>query len=257
MKHQNPEFIHLKVKRRQNPNSKPYWEEFKIPYKPNMNVASVLMEVRKNPINTKGQVTDPVVWECNCLEEVCGACTMLINGRPRQSCAALIDKIFAERGPKVIVLEPLTKFPVIRDLMVDRQKMFDNLRRVKAWVPVDGSFNLGRGPRLADKTQEWAYPISRCMTCGCCMEACPNVNSKSGFIGPAAIAQVRLFNAHPIGAMHKEMRLSALMGKGGIQECGSSQNCKEVCPKSIKLTTHIAAMNREVNAYAIKHFLDT
>jgi succinate dehydrogenase / fumarate reductase iron-sulfur subunit len=252
----NPEFIKLKIKRRKNPTDTPYWEEFNIPYRPNMNIVSVLMEVRKHPQNAKGETVDPVVWECNCLEEVCGACSMLINGVPRQACAALTDKILEQYGEnRVITLEPLSKFPVIRDLMIDRQQMFENLKRVKAWVPVDGSWAIGRGPRLSDVEHAIAYPISRCMTCGCCYESCPNCNSKSQFVGPFAIAQVRLFNMHAIGRMHKDARLKALTDKGGIQECGNSQNCKRVCPKHIKLTDHIAAVNRQANGFGIRDFL--
>ncbi|MCL1975678.1 MAG: succinate dehydrogenase iron-sulfur subunit [Firmicutes bacterium] len=244
--------IKLKIKRQDSPDSLPWWEEFCIPYKPNMNIVSVLMEIRKNPVNSKGEKTNPVVWECNCLEEVCGACSMLINGIPKQACASLIDKIYEKTGfEKKIVLEPLKKFPVIRDLTIDRHSMFDNLKRIKAWVSVDGSFAIGRGPRFAEREQKWAYVISRCMTCGCCQEACPNVNPKSNFIGPSAIAQVRLFNTHPIGAMHKEIRLNALMSNGGIQECGNAQNCRKVCPKEIPLTTHIAALNRDTVKYSI------
>lgn len=239
-------FIQLKVKRQADPNSAPYWEEFKIAYKPNMNVISVLMEVQKRPVNASGQPTTAVVWECNCLEEVCGACTMIINGKARQSCTALVDQL-----EQPITLEPLTKFPIIRDLMVDRQFMFDNLKRVKAWIYLDGTHNLGPGPRMAPATQEWAYELSRCMTCGCCMEACPNVNEKSKFIGPAAVSQVRLFNAHPSGSHHKHERLEALMGAGGIAECGNSQNCVRACPKEIKLTTSIADMNRATSLHGI------
>jgi succinate dehydrogenase / fumarate reductase iron-sulfur subunit len=246
-------FINIKVKRQDGPDSAPYWEEFNIPYKPNMNVVSVLMEVRKNPVNAQGKAVNPVVWECNCLEEVCGACTMLINGVPRQACAALIDKIYDQTGfGKQIVLAPLTKFPIIRDLTINRDRMFENLKRVKAWVPVDGSWAIARGPRVPDREQQWAYIISRCMTCGCCQEACPNVSNKSKFIGPSHIAQVRLFNTHPIGEMHKEDRLDALMLEGGIQECGNAQNCRKVCPKEIPLTNHIAFMNKETFKYAVR-----
>lgn len=245
----------LKIKRRDHPESPSYWDEFKIPYRPNMNVVSSLMEIRKNPVNAAGKTVNPVVWECNCLEEVCGACSMLVNGVPRQACSALIDKILAEKGEKKpIVLEPFTKFPVIRDLMIDRTRMFDILKQMKAWVPVDGSFPLGRGPRFDEHTRSWAYEISRCMTCGCCMEACPNVNEKSGFVGPSVIAQVRMFNAHPIGKMYREERLEALKGYGGIQDCGNSQNCVKVCPHNIPLTTSIARMNMDVNVQAIKGF---
>ena len=134
--------------------------------------------------------------------------------------------------------------------------MFDNLKRVRAWVQVDGSWTIGRGPRLPEKDQRIAYEISHCMTCGCCLEACPNYNSKSDFVGPNAIAQVRMFNLHAIGRMQADERLEALTNKGGLQDCGNSQNCKQVCPKHINLTAHIAAMNRAANAYVLRSFLD-
>ncbi|MET3196322.1 succinate dehydrogenase/fumarate reductase-like Fe-S protein [Bacillus sp. OAE603] len=68
------------VKRQDSPNSTPYEETFHIPYRPNMNVISALMEIRKNPKNAKGQDTTAITWDMNCLEEVCGACSMVING---------------------------------------------------------------------------------------------------------------------------------------------------------------------------------
>lgn len=245
----------LRVKRQMSPQSNAYYEDFPVPYRPNMNVVSTLMEIRKHPVNSKGEAVNPVVWECNCMEEVCGACTMLINGQPRQACSALIDKLLAENGAQSpITVAPLTKFPVIRDLMVDRQVIFDNLKKVRAWVTVDGSFPLGRGPRLNEKTRRWAYDISRCMTCGCCLEACPNFNGKSAFIGANVIAQVRMFNAHPLGSMEKDDRLAALIEHGGIQECGNAQNCVRACPKEIPLTMSIADMNMKANLFSFKRF---
>ncbi len=242
--------IQLKVKRQNTPSENSYWQEFKVPYRTNMNVIAALMEIQKNSVDAFGQKVNPVVWECNCLEEVCGACTMIINGKARQACSTLIDNL-----EQPIVLEPLTKFPIIRDLMIDRQIMFENLKKVKAWVEIDGTFALGPAPRIARKVQEWAYELSKCMTCGCCMEACPNVNQKAPFIGPAAISQVRLFNAHPNGELNKEERLDTLMADGGIADCGNSQNCVHACPKEISLTTSIADMNKQVNTHAFKSWL--
>ena len=238
----------FKIQRQDNPDSEPYFEEFELPYRQNMNVISALMEIRRNPVTKDGKETTPVTWDMNCLEEVCGACSMVINGRPRQSCTALVDKL-----EQPIVLEPMRTFPVVRDLQVDRSRMFDSLKKVKAWIPIDGTYDLGPGPRMAEKKRQWAYELSKCMTCGVCLEACPNVNSQSNFIGPAPVSQVRLFNAHPTGAMHKAERLNALMGDGGIQDCGNSQNCVQVCPKGIPLTTSIAALNRDTNLQAFKN----
>src|SRR6185312_16264699 len=126
-----------------------FWEEFAIPYKANMNIISCLMEIQRNPVTRDGKATTPVAWDQACLEEVCGSCTMYVNRHIRQACTALIDKY-----EQPIVLEPMTKFPLVRDLVVDRQRMFENLKRVKAWVPIDGTYDLGPGPRQSQVDQQ-------------------------------------------------------------------------------------------------------
>jgi succinate dehydrogenase / fumarate reductase iron-sulfur subunit len=236
--------VRLKV-RRQDGGDRPEtkrWEVFEVAWQPQMNVISALMDVQKNPVTVDKKRVAPVTWECSCLEEVCGACTMVINGKVRQSCTAMVDQL-APNG-ETITLEPMSKFPLVRDLIVDRSRMFDDLKKVKAWIQLDGTYELGPGPRQSPENQEEAYPLSRCMTCGCCLEACPQVNDSSKFIGPAAINQVRLFNLHPSGKMHAAERLETLMGEGGVADCGKAQNCVEVCPKEIPLVDSIAEMGR-------------
>ncbi len=239
--------VRFKVKRQDGPESAPYWEEFEVPYQQGMNVISLLMGVQKNPRKASGEATQPVNWECACLEEVCGSCTMIVNGRVRQSCSAIVDHL-----EQPITLEPMSKFPVIRDLQVNRQPMFDALKRVKAWIPIDGSYDLGPGPRQSSRDQGVAYTLSTCMTCGCCVEACPNYNDRTGFIGAAAISQVRLFNMHPTGERNAGDRLEALLGPGGIAACGNAQNCVQVCPKEIPLTESIAKMGRETLKFELR-----
>jgi succinate dehydrogenase iron-sulfur subunit len=237
----------IKIKRQASPKSKPYWEEFALPWKPGMNVISAMMDIAANPVTRDGKPSRPITYDSNCLEEVCGSCAMRINGRARMACSALIDKL-----EQPVKLEPLSKFPVIRDLAVDRSVLFENLKAVKAWVPVDGTYDLGPGPRQTQRQQEAAYPLSRCISCCCCMEVCPQFNDQTNFVGAATIAQVRLFNTHPTGAALKEDRLHALMGDGGIQECGYAQNCVEICPKDIPLTNAISEVSGQVMKQAIK-----
>ncbi|MFC7061597.1 succinate dehydrogenase iron-sulfur subunit [Halobacillus seohaensis] len=237
------------ITRQDDPESDSYEETFEIPYRNNMNVISALMEVRRNPVNADGDATTPVYWDMGCLEEVCGACSMVINGKPRQSCTALVDQL-----EQPIRLAPMSTFPVNRDLAVDRSRMFDSLKKVKAWVPIDGTHDLGPGPKMPESKRQWAYELSKCMTCGVCLEACPNVNSKSDFIGPAALSQVRLFNSHPTGAMNKSERVQTIMDEEGLMGCGNAQNCVESCPKGIPLTTSIAALNRDTAIESFKSF---
>jgi succinate dehydrogenase / fumarate reductase iron-sulfur subunit len=238
--------VTFKIKRQSKPNTPAVWEEFALLYRPGMNVISGLMDIAANPITADGKATTPVTYDSNCLEEVCGSCAMIINGRVRMACSALVDKL-----EKPIRIEPMTKFPVVRDLSVDRNVIFENLKAVKGWVPIDGTYDLGAGPRMTAEDQEAAYVISRCMSCCCCMEACPQFNEDTDFVGAATIAQVRLFNTHPTGQALKRERLQALMGDGGIQECGYAQNCVEVCPKDIPLTKSISEVGRDVMKQAI------
>ncbi len=233
---------------------KQYWEEFELELVPSANVISALMDIQKNPVNKAGKRVEPVVWEQGCLEEVCGSCSMLVNGRPCQACTALIKPIIDETGKTTITLAPFSKFPLVRDLIVDRDVMFDNLKKVSGWIDADGSFDRGPGPKTSQKKQEVRYSLSTCMTCGCCVEACPQTSKNTRFLGPQIFAQVRLFNSHPTGAMNKEKRLKAVMGDGGVHDCGNAQNCVRVCPKNVPLTDSIAAVGRDVTLEAIRKY---
>ncbi len=234
---------------------KQYWEEFAFPRNAQANVISSLMAIQRNPVNRTGEATTPVVWEQGCLEEVCGSCSMLVNGRPRQSCTALIESCIRESGSSVITLAPFTKFPLIRDLYVDRNAMFESLKKIRGWVSIDSANDSGSfGPRISPEVQEARYVLSTCMTCGCCSEACPQVNEKSPFMGPSALSQVRFFNAHPIGALEKSERLRSALSEEGIAGCGNAQNCAKVCPKKIPLTESLALMGREASKQALKDF---
>src|SRR5438876_4382819 len=216
----------LRVKRQAGPKHAPRWEEFALNWRPAMNVIICLRDIAENPVARDGRKTTPVTYESNCLEEVCGSCAMLINGKARMACTALVDRL-----EQPIRLEPLSKFPVVRDLAVDRSFLFEGLKRVQAWIHIDGTYHLGEGPRMSQQDQEEGYPISHCISCANCLEVCPQVNEQTGFVGAAVVAQVKLFNLHPTGKMHARRRLRALMGRGGIHECGYAQNCVQICPK--------------------------
>jgi succinate dehydrogenase / fumarate reductase iron-sulfur subunit len=245
-----PKTVEIRIRRRENPDATAYTEIFEIPYRQNLNVISALMEIRKNPVTKDGRRTTPPVWDMNCLEQVCGICTMVINGRVRQSCSALIDDILLANGGNTVTLEPMSKFPNVRDLVVDRSEMFKYLKRVHAWIELDGSYDLGPGPHVSQEVQQERYAYSRCMTCGCCLEACPQY-SDDNYIGPQAIAQARLFNMHPTGKITMDERLNGLLEEDGITNCGNAQNCIQVCPMGIPLTRAIYETNRDVTVNAL------
>lgn len=276
-KRNHPEDFVVEVMRQDAPQQPSYWERFRVPYELDMNVISALQKIAAIARNIDGRAVAPVAWECNCLEEICGACTMVINGRVRQACTALVDQLL-EDNPERIRLEPMSKFPVIRDLVVDRARMFSTLKRIQAWVPVDSYLDMGPGPRQPQEQQELAYVLSKCMSCGCCLEACPQFlkieltrqpgeteeayrrredeQCSRAFMGAAGIAQIDLFNTNPIGSMNKRDRLDALVSEGGIQNCGNAQNCVKVCPKEIPLTTSIGRMGRAATIHMLRNWFD-
>ena len=202
---------------------------------------------------------------------------MVINGKVRQSCSALVDRLMEEGGNE-IELRPMSKFPVVRDLVVDRARLFSGLRRVKAWVPADSYYDMGKGPNQSRANQEVAYPLSQCMSCGCCLEACPQYQKiefsrkpgetdeefeqrkeeayNEAFLGAAPISQAVLFNAHPTGKNLKDERMEAITGPGGVQVCGNAQNCVAVCPKEIPLTTSIGKAGRAATIHSLKKLFD-
>ncbi|MBZ5489538.1 MAG: succinate dehydrogenase iron-sulfur subunit [Acidobacteriia bacterium] len=237
------------IKRQASPHSTPYLEEFDLPLRKGMNVIIGLMDIAANPVDRFGKPTTPVTYESNCLEEVCGSCAMLINGKAAMACSSLVSKL-----EQPVRLEPLSRFPVVRDLAVDRSVLFENLKKVKAWVPIDGTYNLGSGPRISPSKQEEMYPLSRCISCCLCLEVCPQVTPATGFAGAAVINQVRLFNDHPTGKAIKSERLHAMMGDGGIHECSFAQNCVKICPKGIPLTTSISKVYGQVIKQALTDF---
>ncbi len=272
-----PEAFDVVVLRQDGPGRPSYWERHRVAYEPDMNVISVLQRIAANARTVEGRPVAPIAWECNCLEEVCGACTMVINRRVRQACTALVDRLLEEE-PRQIELRPMSKFPVIRDLVVDRSRMFETLKKIRAWLPVDSYLDMGPGPRQSQDQQELAYVLSKCMTCGCCLEACPQyvkieIQRKPGetdaqfderqkaafdrgFMGAFAIAQIDLFNTNPIGEMTSRERLDALVAEGGIQVCGNAQNCVRVCPKEIPLTRSIGRAGRIATRHVLKQWFD-
>ena len=272
-----PNSFEVRILRQEAPSEPSRWERHRVTYEPNLNVISVLQKIAAQATTSEGKSTTPVAWDCNCLEEVCGACTMLINGKTRQSCSALVDRLL-EDDPDGIELRPMSKFPVLRDLVVDRRRMFRTLEKLRGWVEVDDYFDRGPGPRESQEMQATRYPLSECMSCGCCLEACPqyakievtrrpdesdqslrerqNAAYDEGFVGAAAISQVVLFNDHETGKMKSGERLDALMGEGGIQVCGNAQNCVAVCPKNIPLTKSIARAGRQTTKRMITRWFD-
>lgn len=262
----NTRTVRFNIKRCDGPGQPSRWERFDVPVRSSSagsgsaNVISCLQWIAANPVTIEGRKTTPVSFDCGCLEEVCGACTMVINGQVRQSCSCLMDSCAPNDGDEV-TLEPMSKFPVNRDLFVDRSRLFNDLERIRGWVPIDGTYDLGAGPRETPEQQQQRYKLSECMSCGCCLEACPQYTLEPdekewdhAFVGAAVISQTRYFNMHATGKELAKQRLDVMSGPGGVSDCGNAQNCVKVCPKEIPLTESIGSVGRQTTIHKIREF---
>ena len=245
--------IYLKIKRQDSPEGAPYWEHFQIPRRPGLTVVGLLRDIRFSPRNAKGEAVAPVVWESNCEEGACGSCAMRINGRPGLACRTAVGE---SRHP--LVLEPMGGFPVLRDLVVDRERLFDSFRRTNDWIET-GPSSQELLPDVGRQTvSSLARALSACVSCGLCLAVCPQSHTPEhaherteGFIGPAALARLLQFHLTSANESARAKRMKVVTSPGGLEECGHAQNCQSACPSDVPLLTSIALLNRE----ATKHLL--
>ena len=155
---------------------------------------------------------------------------MVINGVPALACATFADEVKGE----ALVLEPLSKFPVIADLCVDRSIIYENLINAKAYLD---------GLAVSDKRQhKQQYSVAKCLKCGLCLEVCPNYRPGGDFYG-AVLAN----ESYLIASQSSEKRPEVVkeykthFGAG----CSKALSCQTVCPAGIETITSIMRMNRK------------
>ncbi len=195
-------------------------------------VASALAELNSKDVLTdiSGEITEKIVWECSCMQKKCGACAMVINGKP---CLACDTKLY---GNNTVRIEPLRKFPVVADLMVNRDIIFDDLSRMKVWAEKEIS--------AGDKENDFMYEASRCLQCGCCLEVCPNFVSGGSFFGMSAMVP----SSRLLAGMdkHAARDLRKQFGKRITDGCGKSFACRNICPAGIDIEKLMARSDAAV-----------
>ncbi len=214
------------VLRQDGPQGASRWDRFSVPAWPGMTAIDALNLICERPITVEGVQVPPVAWACNCLEEVCGACAMRVSGVPRLACSAFALELAVDG---VLTLEPLKAFPVVRDLIVDRRAMRDQLAR----------FQVGHLQPLAPEKVNALYPYSQCVQCGCCLDACPNVGGRGGFVGAFIAGQLTMNGLTPAAR-------EAMKARGGLAGCSGFGLCAKHCPKGVDLESAIAGVNRAI-----------
>lgn len=163
----------VKIKRQKDADSAPYWQTFSVDADPDMTVSAMLdrLNYTDDLYDAEGVAAPRIRWECSCSQKMCGACAMVINGVPKLACAAFLR----DEKRDVLTLEPLSKFPVVADLIVDRSIISENLQKAQAY--------LGTYRPLRKKDFEQMYAAAKCLKCGLCLEVCPNYSKGEHFFG--------------------------------------------------------------------------
>ncbi|MEE9275254.1 MAG: succinate dehydrogenase/fumarate reductase iron-sulfur subunit [bacterium] len=215
--------------------------------RPRMTVLDALMTIQNGE--------DPsLAFRHSCRVGMCGTCALRVNGRPRWACRTRLEGLGG-----TVTLEPLTNFPLLRDLAVDMTPFFEKMKRARAWAepPEEGAAPLADGASPPEPAR--ISPLSRerrriephieCITCGICYASCTMVGHDPDFLGPAALNR-----AFTLVCDSREgdaaARLREVGGEHGIWRCHSQFNCTEACPKGISPATAIQGLRRRALASA-------
>ena len=222
----------VKIKRQNAPDSTSYWQSFVYDGPAHVTVSAVLdaLNYTDDLFDSEGDPASRIRWECSCMQAMCGGCAMVINGVPALACSTFADTVKGEE----LVLEPLSKFPVVADLIVDRSSIYENLIQAKAYLE-----EVAASVRHQHKQQ---YSVAKCLKCGLCLEVCPNYRPGGDFFG-AVLANESYLVASQSLKGNTEVIKEYKTHFGA--ECSKALSCQSVCPVGIETITSIMRMNRK------------
>ena len=245
--------LKLKIWRQKNSNSSGEMVDYNISnVSPDMSFLE-MMDVLNNELISKDE--DPISFDHDCREGICGMCSMYINGRPHgpddlvTTCQLHMRKF---KDGDTIVIEPFRAdaFPVIKDLVVDRTA-FDRIQQAGGFVSVNTSGNTQDANTIPIKKEnaDKAFDAATCIGCGACVATCKNASAML-FVS-AKDSQFSLLPQGEVEAKDRVLNMVKQMDEEGFGNCTNTGACEVECPKGISLE-NIARMNREYLKASIK-----
>jgi succinate dehydrogenase / fumarate reductase iron-sulfur subunit len=221
----------VRIKRQKGPNENSYWQSFEYNGSLDATVVTVINSINYTDdiYDIEGNHAERIRWECSCMQGVCGGCAMIINGKPSLACDTFLKDLKSEE----LILEPLSKFPVIADLMVDRSIIYKNLQLAKLY--------LNDRSEVLKKDHPHRYSISKCLKCGLCLEVCPNYQYGKDFFGGLFANEAYLI--YSAQTKDKEQIIKTY-NEHFVSNCSKALSCQSICPAKIETLTSILRMNR-------------
>ncbi|HEY8461578.1 MAG TPA: succinate dehydrogenase/fumarate reductase iron-sulfur subunit, partial [Blastocatellia bacterium] len=211
-----------------------------------------MLDVVNEDLTQRGE--EPIAFESDCREGICGSCGLVVNGRPHGPAPATtvcqLHMRFFKDGD-TIVIEPwrAAPFPVIKDLVVDRSA-FDRIIQSGGYISVStGGAPDGNSIPIPKEDADKAFDAAACISCGACVAACKNASAML-FVG-AKISHLSLLPQGKVEQDRRVLNMVSRMDAEGFGNCTNIGSCEAVCPKSITLET-MARMNRQYLAATVK-----
>lgn len=224
------------------------FDVFEVEVRRHTTIADALAAIAREPVLASGERVTNVAWETGCLQGLCGACTMRVDGVARLACTTLLAPLATKRTP--LRLEPLATFPVIADLMVDRSRLFRDVARLE---PVTGAGSAAMACDDASSRRDGTAAIaraellSRCTGCAACLDACPEYGDERAFVGAAVLARLERRRALAPSGEQARRQVVLAMRDGGIHDCAKSGNCEAACPEGLPLLDALRALESDAN----------
>jgi fumarate reductase iron-sulfur subunit len=209
---------------RYNPetDAEPRTQTYRIPFADEMSVLQGLQYI-------KDHVDGSLTFRWSCRMAICGSCGVMINGVPRLSCETFLREFY----PGGVRVEPLSHFPILRDLVIDQTDFLRKLESVKPYLIPAQRRGIDAGTyRQTPAQMDEYYQYSQCINCLLCYAACPQYGLDPQFTGPAALALLHRYNADSRDGGAGE-RMEVVNGEKGVWGCTLVSYCSEVCPKGV------------------------
>ncbi len=230
---------------RYNPQEKgsvPHMQTFVLDETENMTLFIALNRLREEQ--------DPgLIFDFCCRAGICGACAMVVNGRPGLACQTKTIDL-----PERITLLPLPVFKLIGDLSVDTGVWFREMyQSTESWVHTTKVFDANAiEERMENEVAEQIYELERCIECGCCVSACGTARLRDDFLGAAALNRVARFVVDPRDQRTDRDYFEIIGNDEGIFGCMGLLGCEDVCPKGLPLQNQLGFLRRKMGITAIK-----